>query len=340
MADVKKPDWPQTPDGTIDWETVFEDSETGIIPALSKATTKELLHKSTVVVVQQLFTRKNDAPQVEKFIRELDLILNETEGSEDLPKMQESIISLLRRIKNGRIKKAAEYVAAKKKEAALSKSKKKKRKKKERRAEEKMKASTTLIGLVIAGLMMIIVAVIAFILVFSDGDEVSTDTSSQQQEETDGRAPEPEPEPEPEPIEKPELLLSDGGYPLETMTPEAIKELGPVVMILERFFWSGKVEGGSKRGVALVPVLVIKDDDLTNRICDYGPNLIDAINLALGRTVTGDEKASPDDLRHAGLVAMESVNKRLGKVWIRDLYLLHKVDGRLLTMSGKCQLVE
>ncbi len=337
MADVKKPDWPQTPDGTIDWETVFENPENGIIPALSKAPSKELLYQATVTVVKQLFTRKNDAVQVEKFIRELDLILGETEGSEDLPKMQESIIGLLRRIKNGRIKKAAEYVANKKREAALGK--KAKKKKQERRAEElDKKKLATIIGMLGSGVVLAIIAVVAVIMVLSPDDEPPEETAAKTEQVTP--QPEPEPEPEPEPVEVMELELSDDGYPLGQMTPDTIKKLGPIVMILQRFYWSGWVEGESARGAALVPVLIIKDDDLVNRICDYAPNIVDAINLALGRVVTGGAPASPDDLRRAGLIAMESSTKKLGSAWIRDLYLIYKSDKRLLSMSEKCQIIE
>jgi len=334
-AEVKKPDWPQTPDGTIDWETVFEDPETGIIPALSAANTKEILHKGTVAVVKQLFTRKNDEIQVESFLKELSYILKETEGSEDLPAMRDSVISLLRRIKDGRVEKAAAYIALKKQEAADEAISKRKKKSKARRSGESNKKSTTLIGLGVAAILMAIVAAILMYVMF-----IAEDAPPPSDPEGQAGASENQPPPEPVVIEAPEIELSNSGYPLGVMDPETIAQLGPNVMILNRFFWSGQVEGASKRGSPLVPVLVITDTDVFSRICDFGPNLIDAINLALGRTITGGDKASPDDLRQAGLVAMKMVNERLGRSWIRDIHLLYNVDARLLAMSGKCQLIE
>lgn len=336
-AEVKKPDWPQTPDGTIDWETVFENPETGIIPALTSANTKEILHKGTVAVVKQLFTRKNDEIQVESFLKELNYILKETEGSEDLPAMRDSIISLLRRIKDGRVEKAAAYVSLKKQEAADAAINKRNKKKLARRSGESQAKSATLIGLAIAAILMAIVAAILIYVLFvaddapppGDPDDPAGIIENQQLAPSD-----------PVVVVAPEIELSGDGYPLGMMNPETIAQLGPNVMILNRIFWSGQVEGSRARGTPLVPVLVITDADVFSRICDFAPNLIDAINLALGRTITGEDKASPDDLREAGLVAMDMVNERLGKSWIRDIHLLHDVDTRLLAMSGKCQLIE
>ncbi|NQV43813.1 MAG: hypothetical protein HQ501_02830 [Rhodospirillales bacterium] len=339
MADgeVKKPDWPQTPDGTIDWETVFENPETGIIPVLTSANTKEILHKGTVAVVKQLFTRKNDEAQVESFLKELNYILKETEGSEDLPAMQDSIINLLRRIKDGRVEKAAAYVALKKKEAATAAIYNRNKRKQARRSGEPQTKSATIIGLGVAAILMAIVVVLLIYVLFIAEDAPPSGDTEDSAGVIEYQPPSP---PKPVVIEAPEIELSGDGYPLGMMDPETIAQLGPNVMILNRIFWSGQVEGGRARGIPLVPVLIITDVDIFSRICDFAPNLIDAINLALGRTITGDDKASPDDLREAGLVAMDMVNERLGNSWIRDIHLLYDVDARLLAMSGKCQLIE
>ena len=124
------------------------------------------------------------------------------------------------------------------------------------------------------------------------------------------------------------------------MTIGTVAGMGLNVMILERFFWAGQVEGGRAQGTSLVPVLIIKDPDMASSICTYGPKLTDALNLALQRSVSGSGKAGPDDMRHAGQVAMRMVNISLGKAWVTDLYLLYDVDTNLLETAKKCQLVE
>ena len=187
MSDVKKPDWPQTPDGTIDWETVFEDPTTGIIPVLSQAPNKKILHKISVTVVKQLFARKDDAVQVERFLKELDAFLGETDGSEDLPVMRDSILNLLRRIKDGRVTKAAAYVAGKKKEAAddARKNRKTEEKQNKRRAGEARKKKTMAIVLIGAAAVLLVVLIALMLFLFGGGDETPPDQQQDQFEETE-----------------------------------------------------------------------------------------------------------------------------------------------------------
>ena len=335
MSDVKKPDWPQTPDGTIDWETVFDHPETGIIPALSHANNKQTLHKITVAIIQQLFTRKNYEVQVERFLKELDGILGDTAGSEDLPKMQGAIIDLLRRIKDGRIEKAAAYVAEKKKEAAEGVRNKRKKKREKRREGEAQKNSTATLALGAVAVIIAIITVLSLFFILGSEEETPSDAQDDQPDAAVQEAPT-----EPDPPARPQLELSDDGYPLGRLGLEEVAELGSNVMVLRQFSWSGQVEGGSPQGTILIPVLIIEESGLASRICDYAPNLIDAINLALGRSVASGGEASPDTLRGAGQAAMQMANKRLGKSWINDLYLLHNVDRKLQAAAKKCQILD
>lgn len=347
MSDTEKPDWPQTPDGTIDWETVFEAPDAGIIPMLSQAPNKQILHKISTTVIRQLFTRKNDAIEVERFLKELDVYLGETEGSEDLPVMRESIINLLRRIKAGRIEKAAAYVAEKKKEAAddARKNRKKKQRSKRRAGEAQKKKLATIILVGASAAIFVVLAALTW-FIFSDGLDALFDEqpdsfeSSEPEKAVEESGEETVPPPEPEQPMTPQLELSEEGFPLGKMTTEMVAELGLNVMILERFFWSGRVVGGHASGTALIPVLIIKDPDMASRICGFGPKLIDSINIALNRAVPGGQKSDPDDMRHAGQVVMQMLNKTLGKSWVTDLYLLYNVDTRLLESAKKCQLIE
>lgn len=343
MADVKKPNWPQTPDGTIDWETVFEDPETGLIPVLSQANNKEILHKVTVTVIKQLFTRKNDEIEVQRFLKELDVILGETAGSEDLPKMQDAILNLMRRIKSGRVEKAAAYVAEKKKKAALGAKdgrKKERELKTRRQGEDEKKKTATMIT--IGGVaLLVIAATIVLLFLFVWNDEDSPDSGRPPEEVAKIAAAEKAAERAAEKAtEKQPQETSDAGYPIGRMGPEEVADLAPNVMVMRQFVWAGQVEGGSPRGTPLIPVLIIDEEKYAKRICDYAPNLIDAINLALGRSAPAGEKLDVDTLRKAGRVALEMVNKRLGNSWIRDLYLLYDVDRKLIATAQRCRLVK
>ncbi len=52
-----KTTWPKTKAGTIDWEVVFENSETGLIPLISGAGSASALRDSALAVVKLLYTR-------------------------------------------------------------------------------------------------------------------------------------------------------------------------------------------------------------------------------------------------------------------------------------------
>lgn len=349
QAEVKKPDWPQTPDGTIDWETVFEDPKTGIIPALSAANNKDALHKGTVAVIRQLFTRKNDEIQVERFLKELTVIVGEVQGSEDFPKMQEAILNLLRRIKDGRVEKAAAHVANQKKEAAQdAKRKRKKKKDLARRAgeAEKQKAKTLLM-IAGAGGLILVLGVLAIFLFVGGEDEIAEEPVEEEKPRVTefGNQPKTADETKYEPQEMQSyanvtgLEFSEEGYPLGKVGPEDIKKLGDVIIVLAPIPWSRNVGTGNSALTVLLPVLTIGDNDLWSEICEQAPALNEAIILALERVMPQSGEISPDQMRRGGQAAMQLINKRLGAAWVDDLYVLHDVDRTMYDVRDGCQIV-
>ncbi len=112
--------WPQTADGVTDWESVFEDSKMGFIVLIRSAHTPGTLKDCATVVVQQLFTRDDDAMTVMKFIIDLEAILPDSEGNtfteEEVAGMRDAVGDFLRTIKQDRIEKAQEYLAKRSKD--------------------------------------------------------------------------------------------------------------------------------------------------------------------------------------------------------------------------------
>ncbi|TCS64007.1 hypothetical protein EDD55_10244 [Varunaivibrio sulfuroxidans] len=133
MSEHSKPAWPKTPDGTTDWDVVFEDPKTGLIPIISEAQSRQALRQCTCVVIQQLFTRKDDADDVAKFTAQLDDILAGVNDAEELNATIASVMALLRRIKEERLEKARLYVAQKNARQRAQ----------ERRAQKEYKAQRT-----------------------------------------------------------------------------------------------------------------------------------------------------------------------------------------------------
>ncbi len=114
MPDKEERSWPLAPDGTTDWELVFEDEETGLIALIEQAQTTKALRQCAVVVIDQLFIRKNDASNRVTFCSELDSIVSAQGVALDAGQVRTGVSALLRRIKDERINKAADYVARQK----------------------------------------------------------------------------------------------------------------------------------------------------------------------------------------------------------------------------------
>ncbi|MDH5187443.1 MAG: hypothetical protein OEW37_00640 [Rhodospirillaceae bacterium] len=110
----KKPMWPQKPDGTTDWDLVFDDPTSGLIAIISKAKTSEALKETTTLVIKKLFTRDDDASEVVRFLAELDNIISKVEETDQLSATIDAVISLLHTIKEERKEQARQYLEKKK----------------------------------------------------------------------------------------------------------------------------------------------------------------------------------------------------------------------------------
>lgn len=109
MADSDTESRPKNPGGSTDWETVFEDPETGLIPLIAQAHSASGLRECVIVVIKSLFTRKNDPSEVERFVAELTRIIPENTRGENLVLISKAVTGILRQIKEDRKAKAAEY---------------------------------------------------------------------------------------------------------------------------------------------------------------------------------------------------------------------------------------
>jgi len=110
MEITQKSTWPKKPSGVVDWEAVFEHPERGLISLISDAHSIHTLRESTIFVIRHLYARKDDPAEVERFIGELNVLLPDDAPEEALPKIMETVVAILRQIKNERIHKAEEYV--------------------------------------------------------------------------------------------------------------------------------------------------------------------------------------------------------------------------------------
>lgn len=116
MADNPKAAWPKTPDGTTDWEYVFEDQSSGFIPMISQAKSPEALKMVATVILQKLFTRKND---IDERTRLIALLEHTIAAGGDYNAMLLKVGDLMREIKEERIEKARVYITRQRAGAAI-----------------------------------------------------------------------------------------------------------------------------------------------------------------------------------------------------------------------------
>lgn len=363
--------WPKTPDGTIDWETVFESPDTGLIAMVSTANSHDMLYKVTETVIRQLFTRKGDEAEVDIFLGELTRITLAAQGSSaDVESTRTAVVDLLRRIKTGRIEKARAYVDAQR----LKKANSKKRRKTARRDDDRKIELKKRIMLMSAGGLaaaLLIAGAVATLVVGSSGPEqqalanvggTSGETASQNgMAITDpdpprfaiedsvietgalGQLPvgteEVQPS-EPDPGPEQGIEFSAAGYPLGTLERADLAKLAPNVVTLEPILSSRNVGGGGARQIYILPVLSVRESDYWRDICKWGPSLTEAINAVLVRSLPKTGDVTDEHLVNASEVAVQMINQRLGGVMVDRLYLLRDVDRRLTGANARCRLIK
>jgi len=97
--------WPTKPDGTVDWETVFEDENFGIIPLVNIARATPAVRQITTLLVEQLFIRTGDAEERDRYRAALKTIFAEYSSLEET---KTDAIKFLRSIKADRQMQAAQ----------------------------------------------------------------------------------------------------------------------------------------------------------------------------------------------------------------------------------------
>ncbi|MEQ8667471.1 MAG: hypothetical protein RIC16_17255 [Rhodospirillales bacterium] len=366
-----KKDWPKTPDGTIDWEVVFEVPGTGLIPLVSSANNHDLLFKLTANVIQQLFTRKGDRAEVERFLHELTKIITAAEKADSsVESTRTAVVDLLRRIKQGRIDKAAAYVAAKKLEQQDTDAKPRRRRTARRNDDRKLALRKRIMLMSGGGLAAaLLVAGVVGVMILSSPDNGSSSAGPDARTQGGAAAPADAqarfaiedssagslavnqlPLPgdaralnrvqENALKEENGLAFSAAGYPQGTLSREDIPNLAPHVMTLDPILFSRNIGGGQSRQRFILPVLSIRDPDSWRDICAWGPSLTEAINAVMMRQLPQTGEVADDLYVYAGEIAAQMINSRLGTVLVDKVYLLYNVDRRLTDASARCRPIE
>jgi len=109
MANENASAWPQTASGEIDWESAFENPQTGLIALIVQARTPAALRKSTTLVIKSIYAHDGAPPEIAGFVDELEHMLPDDLPESALPKITTAITTVLREIKDDRIRQQADH---------------------------------------------------------------------------------------------------------------------------------------------------------------------------------------------------------------------------------------
>ncbi len=316
MADQPKSLWPKTADGTTDWEVVFEDPDKGFIPLIIQAQSIASLRSGALVVIQQLFTRRADKPEIEQLKNRLDAATSFEEISvpneDDLASAREDIAGLLRGIKEERKKKAAEYVANKRGAQSI-----------ERRTRKKKKKFFKFLT---APKVWIPALATVLVLIAGGGWMLFPGPSGKVEGEVEGEVAEAQP--------APSAAVS------AALVPADLEENIPSIVALKPVRWQDPNAKGRKREMLVLPLLGLVDEDDRQALCGWRASILDILNVILSTTFGSGVPLSPENLALAGAEVARDVNARIGRAIVKRVTLLPNPNRRLLSAArGKCLLV-
>jgi len=311
MADTGKPTWPRTPDGTTDWEVVFEDPQTGFIQLIVQSPSAETLRLTTTVVIDKLFTRRGDEVEVTRLKQELETILA---APGDIIAKQAGVSGLLRQIKNVRVEKARVYIERKRAGAAI-----------DRRAGWLWKIDFILKPKVLipVGLAFVLLLTGAVYTVLQSTIGASRPLSvAEAPAVTDPAAPTEAASSQTQPAEAatpPEAQMPKPG-PDGTPPLQAEPKAEPVLIWLKTMRWPLSSLSTKDRPQYYAAILYVKDWDTKVNVCIRVSNVMDTLYQLLNHTLPQDRAATDDELTKLERVAPNVLNQ------IFKIGFIQKVD--------------
>jgi len=297
-ANMGKAAWPKTPDGTTDWEMVFEDPQTGFIQLVAQSPSADVLRLTATVVIDKLFTRRGDEAEVARLKNQLDSILNEPGF---IVQKQTGVSELLRQIKDARIEKARVYIERKRAGAAT-----------DRRAGLLWKIDFLLKPKVLlpVGITFILLlsGIVYALLQSTIGPSRSTPVAE---------APavsEPAPTDTPDTSETTPEVQKPQAPPMtttpDTAAPDAMPpEPEPVHIWLKTLRWPLTSHSTKDRPQYYAVILTVEDWDTKVSVCRRVANVMDKLYQGFNRVLPPDRKATDAELAELKRIAPNILNQ-------------------------------
>lgn len=340
---------PKNADGTADRETIFEDPNNGLIPLVARAHTMEGLKACATLVINQLFTRKNDAAERDRLNVMLAKLMASAEAEGGVEAARNGVIGLLRSVKQERLLKAAAYVA-------------KKRQKPETTERERRKAGGAFLGdvhhlfasksssfAIVGGLALVVLALIgigAYLGLEKGLTSVATETPASMaakppaaKEEVLEAPPLPKP-----PVEKKiEPAPSKPATAMEKTKEKAVaaarpnKPEYPKTVYFKPMYWVLKTTDMRRGYTYYQPMITVADAKAYSALCTRLPSANDVFNLAMSRAHPDGGGADARQLADAGRWAVAQLNDKFGRGSVMRVDFLRDGDPNFSSRAIPCR---
>lgn len=331
MNTEKQTGSPKKPDGTTDWDIVFDDPDVGLIALIGRVTSTDALQACGLLMIRRLFTRKNDELDVARFTNELNETISYAGAVGDIEAIKAEVIVMLRRIKDIRVAKARVYLEEKTKKNVAN-----------RRSSGSTAANTyklvnssrlTLVALV-AGLLMAtgVIGSAYWYLVASAPEDLVSDREKQAVVEHAERAREREKQRAADGLKTQkasETKKQEAQIALEKK--QQAERIMPPAIVFPGVYVHQKTAGQNKNTRPIMPIFVLENKKQLSQLCETRPKIIDIINISLNRTLAPGAKADAANyVRIAESVRLQ-VNTALRSELVMKVLLVS--DGKLSDMG-------
>lgn len=302
---------PKKPDGTTDWDVVFDDPDRGLISLIDRVNSSDSLEQCGQIMIKRLFTRKNDQPNVDRFNRELDKIMSFAGAVGNLSEIKAEVVVMLQSIKSIRVAKAAEYL----KEKAEKQSENRRSTNLEEEGNKSPDKIPNLIPIVVSGSLILGVLLVAFIIWLTQHNPSADIAEQKQPDETlselaakqKGIAARKQNKAIQREVERKLALLEKSAAetnPDLRKMPLAIVLPTVTVQLPGQKTRSGKLN-------QVMAILVLDNRDYISDVCAVRPKLVDIVNIALSKGASGLSTGTPLDYKTIAGSVRQQINRQV-----------------------------
>lgn len=282
------------PDGTTNWTVVFEDTEQGILAAVSATSSARQLRAVMENVALLLFKRKRDAGPRAEFTARIENALD-SEATEGFEAVQARILGILNAEKQLRTEKAALHV----KNKATTQSIEKRRSSADESAFEAFIGNPLFLGSAVAVVLGLIAVVVGLIILPADtpdgNDAATTEAARQTEQET-----------EPSAAKAP---------------PKVTRKTPAKERIVLKPILSDVLIDGTRRRLSIIPLIEIGEKDKIGKICSLSPWIIEGVLLHMGAATKAGRNADNAMIASVAAKVNADINNRPGGTKIKGLTL-------------------